>query len=155
MNGKELVTAILISSIRCCRSSDKNVTFLNRVPVRLTVTDQPKCSSVTLPDGVLGIRFSYSQHSKRHQLPQRAAGFYWISVLYGKILGLTLASLDTRVKLVNGLWFLDLFTSVGLPKIWVLYCLSTSSTISSCRDLDGFPLFGALPFDWRLCQVTP
>ena len=69
--------------------------------MRLTVTDLHTNSLVTSPNRGLGIGFSYSQHSKTHQLLFRVAGFYSKLFMheYSKIF---LRSWIGRVKLING-----------------------------------------------------
>ena len=91
--------------------SKRNVTFLNRVPVRLAVTDRIGYSSVNSPRGVRGIGFSYSQHSKLCQLPMWAAGFCSLRVLQENS-KLALASSVTHVNLMSGHQYLSCSASV-------------------------------------------
>jgi hypothetical protein len=103
-----------------CNSNRGCVTFRYRVPVNLSVADSNKSSLVTWPQGVLGIRFSYSQHSKLCQLTQWVGWF-----LYGlaaEKLKFPLWGQGARVTLMNGFeltWLMPLtkFLRQGMMNI--------------------------------------
>ena len=79
--------------------------------MHLTVADQRKYSSVTSPMRVLGIGFSYSQHSKMCQLSIWIAGFYYLKTLQENS-RLSLASPVAHVNLMNGHQCLNCSASV-------------------------------------------
>jgi len=83
------------------RPPQQSVTFLNRVPVHLTVTDLCKYSRVTLPIWGLGIGFSYSQHSKAYQL-LNLGGWFLLLKLTDQRVRFILRSSALHVKLING-----------------------------------------------------
>lgn len=109
------------------RLSQQSVTFLNRVPVHLTVTDPCKYSRVTLPIWGLGIGFSYSQHSKTYQL-LNLSGWFLLLKLTDKLSRFLLRSSALHVKLIDGShvsgnWMArlqdDLYAFVCLPStVW-------------------------------------
>lgn len=114
------------------------VTFLNRVPVCLTVSDYCQCSSVNPPLRLRGIGFSYSQHSKVYQPSTQMAGFY-CSKIGRKISKLTLASLVTHVNLMNGHQYLSCSASVFHRKD-LGFKLSTRSFYRKLQEIGkGFP----------------
>ena len=137
-----------MNSYPMLHTSRHNVTFLNRVPVRLAVTDHYRYSSVNAPLGVRAIGFSYSQHSKLCQLSAWMAGFYWSS-LCQKNSKLTLASPVAHVNLMNGHQYLSCSASV-LHRKDLGFRLSTRFFHRKLQEMErGFPRLEANPLASR------